>query len=184
MKSVLSRVLCSETTISVPSGTRISGPGISGALPSSPNARSTIPGSWSPSGCHSARRTSSRSVSAPFWSVPAGVRLSLICARTVKPGGVDEPIPPTKTARTTATTDTLLLSSFYFNRATAALGPDSEYDLNPPAVALVSAVVDGKQNQQLQLADLPGKSRAANAGTRNIVRFTASHRAWCGGKTP
>ena len=67
---------------SVPSFTRISGPGICSGPPSTPNALTTTPGSLSRSGCHSPSRASRRTVNAPSCRVPAGLRLSLIAIRS------------------------------------------------------------------------------------------------------
>ena len=64
--------------ISVPSGTRIIGPGISGARPTSANACIITLGPLSASGNHSASTTSSLSSSFPSRRVPAGLRLSFV----------------------------------------------------------------------------------------------------------
>ncbi len=69
--------------ISVPSGTRIIGPGIAGALPCSANACIVTLGPVSASGNHCALTTSSLSSSLPSRRVPAVWRLSFVDTRIV-----------------------------------------------------------------------------------------------------
>ena len=72
----------------VPTGTLTSGPGISGAFPSSAKTGSVTLGPAESCGNHSPRRTSSRRVSTPASSRPAGTRFSLGVTRV---GAVAEP---------------------------------------------------------------------------------------------
>ena len=64
--------LRSLTRTSVPCGTRISGPGTCGGLPTSAKASAGTPGPPSPSGCNSPSRTSSARVRTPRSIRPAG----------------------------------------------------------------------------------------------------------------
>src|SRR6185295_9266583 len=72
-------------SISVPAGTRISGPGICVGFPASANAGTSAPGALSPSGCHMPRRASRCSVSRPRPMLPAARRLSLTWTRSRPP---------------------------------------------------------------------------------------------------
>src|SRR5260370_39095972 len=68
--------------MSVPSVTRMGGPGICSGPPSTANALTMVPGSRSPSGCHSPDRASRWTVSVPPAIVPAARRLSLMVIRS------------------------------------------------------------------------------------------------------
>src|SRR5690242_558164 len=80
--SGLSSRLRSVARTVVPTGTRMSGPGVESGLPSSPNAAIDSVRLLSPSGCHTPSRASSAMVSTPFDSVPAVRRLSLGATRS------------------------------------------------------------------------------------------------------
>ena len=73
------------TSMVVPNGMRISGPGTCGASPTSPNASTTLDGPSSASGYRAACWTTRRIDSTPFFRLPDDSRLSFVAART---GGV------------------------------------------------------------------------------------------------
>src|SRR5512141_2326671 len=71
------RVLKTVAEMVVPSTTRMRGPGMLGALPSSENAATLTCGPSAASGYHRAIDTTRLTFSVSFARVPAGVRLSL-----------------------------------------------------------------------------------------------------------